>query len=70
DPSKNIDAFIQIIQAMKQEGVGYGSINHPVDRCPVCGYLGVIDDVCPGCGRREFEAVEIAKLPRHVKERI
>ena len=70
DPSKNIEAFIQLIQAMKHEGVGYGSINHPLDRCPVCGYLGIIDDICPGCGRREYEGVEIEKLPLCVQEKI
>jgi len=55
DTSKNIDAFEQIIRAMKDAGVGYGSVNHPVDRDPLCGYNGVIDDVCPGCGRTEDE---------------
>ena len=43
-------------------GIGYGSVNHPVDRDPVCGYTGVIDDVCPRCGRREGEAISIEKL--------
>ena len=43
---------------MKESGVGYGSINHPVDRDPVCGYTGIIGDVCPKCGRREEEHVQ------------
>jgi len=55
DPVRNLGAFEQIIRAMKDAGVGYGSINHPVDRDPVCGYSGVIDDVCPKCGRTEEE---------------
>jgi ribonucleoside-triphosphate reductase len=55
DPARNIDAFENIIRAMKDAGVGYGSINHPVDRDPVCGYNGLIDDVCPQCGRTEEE---------------
>ena len=55
DPLKNLDAFESIIRCMKEEGVGYGSINHPVDRDPVCGFTGVIDDVCPLCGRTEDE---------------
>ena len=55
DPVRNLDAFEQIIRAMKEAGVGYGSINHPVDRDPICGFNGVIDDVCPGCGRTEDE---------------
>lgn len=53
DPSKNLEAFEKIIRAMKKLGIGYGSINHPVDRDPVCGYNGIIGDVCPKCGREE-----------------
>lgn len=56
DPSHNLEAFEQIIREMKRVGIGYGSINHPVDRDPVCGYHGIIDgDRCPGCGRSERE---------------
>ncbi|MEG2311575.1 MAG: anaerobic ribonucleoside triphosphate reductase, partial [Bacilli bacterium] len=57
DPTENVDAFEKIICMMKESGIGYGAINHPVDRDPVCGYIGVIKDVCPGCGRRSGEAV-------------
>ena len=53
DPSRNLKAFQKIVLAMKEAGIGYGAINHPLDRDPVCGYTGVIDDVCPGCGRTE-----------------
>lgn len=53
DPSQNVEAFEKIIRAMKESGIGYGSINHPVDRDPVCGYSGIIGDKCPGCGREE-----------------
>ncbi|MGN0689238.1 MAG: anaerobic ribonucleoside triphosphate reductase [Oscillospiraceae bacterium] len=53
DPLKNIDAFEKVVRCMKESGIGYGSINHPVDRDPVCGYTGIIDDVCPKCGRHE-----------------
>jgi ribonucleoside-triphosphate reductase (formate) len=55
DPCKNLEAFEQIIRFMKESGVGYGSINHPVDRDPVCGYTGIIDNECPGCQRKETE---------------
>ena len=55
DPTQNIPAFIQIIRCMKENGIGYGAINHPVDRDPECGYTGIINDVCPKCGRRESE---------------
>ncbi len=57
DTSKNIEAYEAIIRYMHSKGVGYGSINHPLDRDPVCGYVGVINDKCPRCGRRENEPV-------------
>ena len=53
DPTQNLQAFEKIIRAMKETGVGYGYINHPVDRDPVCGYTGIIGDTCPSCGREE-----------------
>jgi len=53
NPLDNLDAFEKIIHFMYESGCGYGSINHPVDRDPVCGYTGVIGDECPNCGRRE-----------------
>jgi ribonucleoside-triphosphate reductase len=62
DTAKNPEAFESVIRFMKEAGVGYGSVNHPVDRDPVCGYTGVIDDVCPRCGRREGEPVTIERL--------
>ena len=57
DPTKNLQAFETIICYMHDKGVGYGSINHPVDRDPVCGYVGIINDVCPRCGRHEGEPI-------------
>ncbi len=62
DVSKNIEAFESIIRCMKESGIGYGSVNHPVDRDPVCGYNGIIDDVCPRCGRHDGEGVSVEKL--------
>ncbi|MGN0710606.1 MAG: anaerobic ribonucleoside triphosphate reductase [Anaerovoracaceae bacterium] len=53
DPCKNLDAFETIVRCMKENGIGYGSINHPVDRDPVCGYTGIIDNECPLCHRKE-----------------
>lgn len=54
DTSNNLEAFETIIKAMKEMGIGYGSINHPVDRDPVCGFSGVIPgNICPVCGRDE-----------------
>ena len=62
DTAKNPEAFEAVIRCMKASGIGYGSVNHPVDRDPVCGYTGVIDDVCPRCGRRDGEPISIEKL--------
>ena len=56
DPTKNLEAFEQVVRCMKESGIGYGAINHPVDRDPICGYTGVIEDVCPNCGRKEHDS--------------
>ncbi len=53
DPLQNLDAFEKVVRFMHDKGVGYGSINHPVDRDPMCGYNGIIGDSCPSCGREE-----------------
>lgn len=53
DPTKNLTAFETIIRCMHDNGIGYGSVNHPVDRDPICGYTGIINGVCPKCGRSE-----------------
>lgn len=53
DPCKNLDAFEKVVRAMKESGIGYGSINHPIDRDPLCGYTGIIGETCPSCGRSE-----------------
>lgn len=62
DVSKNPEAFEEIITYMRHAGIGYGSINHAVDYDPVCGYTGIINDVCPRCGRREGEGIELSRL--------
>lgn len=66
DPLNNIEAFEAVVRCMHDNGVGYGSINHPVDRDPVCGYTGIIDgDVCPNCGRKESEsAIKFERIRR------
>lgn len=71
DTAKNVEAFETVVRWMHDCGVGYGSINHPVDRDPVCGYVGVIGDVCPRCGRKEGEAIppeRIAELKKMYPE--
>jgi anaerobic ribonucleoside-triphosphate reductase len=55
DPTQNLEAFEKVIRCMKEAGVGYGAINHPVDRDPICGYTGIIGNECPKCGRKDSE---------------
>ena len=62
DTADNLEAFMAVVRCMHDAGVGYGSINHPVDRDPVCGFVGIIKDECPRCGRHEGEAVPPEKL--------
>lgn len=64
DPTQNLEAFEAVVRAMKEAGIGYGAINHPIDRDPVCGYTGIIGEVCPRCGRREGEGVPLSKLQK------
>ena len=64
DPTKNLDAFEKVIRCMHDAGIGYGSVNHPVDRDPLCGYNGIIDDVCPKCGRKEEEGRPFERIRR------
>ena len=53
DPVQNVAAFEKVIRCMKEAGIGYGSVNHPVDRDSCCGFTGIIGDSCPQCGRTE-----------------
>ncbi len=62
DTARNVEAFEAIVRCMHDCGIGYGSINHPVDRDPVCGYVGIIGDVCPRCGRREGEQIPFERI--------
>ena len=64
DPTNNLEAFESIIRHMKESGIGYGSVNHPVDRDPVCGYNGIIADRCPKCGRAEDDNVRFERIRR------
>jgi len=69
DPTQNLDAFETVIRAMAQAGVGYGAINHPVDRDIVCGFTGIINDTCPGCGRTgEDGIVRIRRVTGYLAE--
>lgn len=55
DTTNNIESFIEVVHMMRESDIGYGAINHPVDRDPICGYTGIIEDVCPQCGRKEHQ---------------
>ncbi|MHB8065841.1 MAG: anaerobic ribonucleoside triphosphate reductase [Ruminiclostridium sp.] len=63
DPTQNLEAFEKVIRCMKAAGIGYGAVNHPVDRDSVCGYTGIIGNECPKCGRKE-EEVKFERIRR------
>ncbi len=58
DTSNNVEAFMEVVKMMKEAGIGYGAINHPVDRDAVCGYTGIINDECPHCHRQADDKIE------------
>ncbi len=64
DPCENLDAFEQVIRCMKESGIGYGSVNHPVDRDPVCGFTGIIGEECPQCHRKETPDASFERIRR------
>lgn len=64
DPTENLEALENVLRCMKESGIGYGSINHPVDRDPVCGFTGIIGDTCPGCGRSDSKEVPFERIRR------
>ena len=65
DPSKNLKAVMKLVQFSRKCGISYFSINHSVDRCPVCGYEGIIEtDVCPHCGWKEGEEISLEELEK------
>jgi anaerobic ribonucleoside-triphosphate reductase len=64
DTTKNLEAFEAVVRCMKENGIGYGAVNHPVDRDPVCGYNGIIDNECPKCHRHEEEGPKFERIRR------
>jgi anaerobic ribonucleoside-triphosphate reductase len=64
DTTKNLDAFEAVVRCMKENGIGYGAVNHPVDRDPVCGYNGIIDNECPKCHRHEEDGPKFERIRR------
>ena len=66
DPTKNLKAFETVVRAMHDADMGYFSINHPVDRDPVCGYTGLIENECPHCHRKEQAAGKFTMKKIHL----
>ncbi len=64
NPEHNLEAFEKVVRAMHHAGIGYGSINHPVDRHPECGYSGIIGDECPRCKKKESEGARFERIRR------
>lgn len=64
DTTQNVEAFEEVVRMMHDAGIGYGAINHPVDRDPSCGFTGIINDECPSCGRKEVDGTEFERIRR------
>ncbi len=61
---ENPEAIMQIIRIMKENNIGYGSINHPIDRCPICGFGGIIGNECPECHVKEQDGIKFERIRR------
>ncbi len=59
DARSNLQALDQVVRKMASENIGYGSINHPLDRCRDCGYQAIIQESCPSC-----ESTDISRIRR------
>lgn len=57
EAKKNVSVILKIVKAMKDNGIGYGSINHPVDKCRECGTEMIINDECPVCGSHNITRI-------------
>lgn len=64
DTTKNLESFETVIRKMRENNIGYGAINHPIDRDPQCGYTGIINDECPQCGRSEKNGAQFERIRR------
>lgn len=59
----NPRAFMRTVQYALSQDIGYFSVNHPIDRCPACGYEGIIGAECPSCGV-EDRVVPMSRIRR------
>ena len=57
EAKKNTSVILKIVKAMKDNQIGYGSINHPVDKCRNCGIETIIYDECPCCKSRNISRI-------------
>jgi Oxygen-sensitive ribonucleoside-triphosphate reductase len=57
EAKKNSSVIATIVKTMIDNGIGYGSINHPVDTCRGCGFKGVILDKCPLCASDQIDRI-------------
>ena len=65
DPLQNLQAFKKIVDYSRKCGISYFSVNHNVDRCPICGFQGIIEsDVCPNCGWKEGTEISLEELEK------
>ena len=65
DPLNNLEVFEKLMRYMHDNDCGYFAISHAIDRCPICGYTGIIKDECPACHYKETKHIDIG-----LKERI
>ena len=51
DATHNEEAILQIVDLMDKYNIGYGSVNHNRNHCPICGYENADTDMkrCPKC---------------------
>lgn len=64
DASNNVEALEKIVKYMHEKEIGYGSINHAVDHDPLCGFVGIINEECPKCGRTETDDLKFNRIRR------
>ena len=60
DATHNNKAVMQVVELIKKNNIGYGSINHLRNRCIDCGYENAEKDltVCPNCGSEKIDTIQ------------
>lgn len=59
DATHNEEAIMQIVDMLDKYNMGYGSVNHNRNHCPLCGYENADTNQhdCPKCGTK-FETIQ------------